>query len=100
MCEKRLGIQYVTSLPTDEVCVGMVNYRDRVIVATSKGVYHLVDDKLVPIEFELPADIFACTECDGVFRYDGIYHPQEHQWGGLCDTCGFTTMFDKQPPDA
>jgi hypothetical protein len=94
---KRLDIQYVTSLPVGEVCVGITTFRDRIIVATTTHVYRLEDEKLIPIDFQQPN--FNCTECsDGTFKYDGIHHLDEQQWGGKCDMCGLTSMFDTKPP--
>jgi len=47
---------------------------------------------------ETPKQVkLSCPECDGgMFIYDGIHH--EVQWGGKCNKCGFTSMFDKKPP--
>ena len=51
---KRPGVKYITALPTDEKCVGMVTFEGSVLIATDRGVYRLSDNKLVPIEFEVP----------------------------------------------
>jgi len=41
----------------DEECVGMTQHKGYVVIATTKGVYKLVDDKLEPIILrEVPAD--------------------------------------------
>jgi hypothetical protein len=50
------GFHYITSLPDDEQFVGIVTFRDQVFVASSKGVYVLSDDKLVPIKIEWKDD--------------------------------------------
>jgi hypothetical protein len=38
---------------TDEVVVGICNYRDRILVATSRGVYELIDGALEEIKFRV-----------------------------------------------
>jgi hypothetical protein len=53
---EREGYKLVNTLPESEACVGILNFRDRVIVATSKGVYEMIDEKLCPIPFVVPND--------------------------------------------
>ena len=47
------GVQYVTAVPGDAKVVSMIEFRGIIYVATSTGVYMLVDDKLKAVEFEI-----------------------------------------------
>ena len=45
--------KYVTELPEGERVVGLVNFQDRIIVATEKSLYELVGRSLEAIPFKL-----------------------------------------------
>jgi len=49
--QKSEGMKYVTSLPDDEQCVSMLEFKGTMYVATSKGVYRMVGDKLEAVQF-------------------------------------------------
>ena len=49
----REGYKFVKSFEDDEKCVGIIEFRGEVIVATEKAVYRMVDEKLIPIEMEV-----------------------------------------------
>jgi len=40
----RPGVELIATFPEGTTVVGIVNFKDQVIVATSNGVYELVDD--------------------------------------------------------
>ena len=103
MTEPRAGYKYITALPDGEACVGITNFKGQVMVATTDRIYRLGDDGVLePLKFKLDlqdtSDDFVCPECNGTFRYDGVHHTEEQQYGGRCDECGFTSMFGTQPP--
>ena len=49
---KREGLKFVTTLPGDEVCVSMMEFKGSMFIATNKHIYELVDKELnkIPIE--------------------------------------------------
>ena len=50
--KKREGLKFITALPDNEQCVGLVVFNDRVIVATTRGVFYLNEEGLLePIQF-------------------------------------------------
>ena len=49
---KRPGTRLIKTLDDGEVCVAMTQFRDTLFVATNKRVYRMVDDQMIPIEFE------------------------------------------------
>jgi predicted RNase H-like nuclease (RuvC/YqgF family) len=51
----RSGIKFICASPEDEIIVGMVEFRGKIIVATDKNIYELIDDKLDVIRFQEPA---------------------------------------------
>jgi hypothetical protein len=53
---RRSGFKHVKTFKKDEPVVAMMEFRGRVFVATSRRVYHMVDEVLVPllIEQEVP----------------------------------------------
>ena len=44
MAEKREGFKYITSLPEDEQFVAMMEYRGKIIIASTKSVYELFNE--------------------------------------------------------
>lgn len=51
--KRRAGMKYIGSLADDESFVAMTIFKDEVYVAASRSIYKIVNDKLVPLEFEL-----------------------------------------------
>ena len=50
--EKRKGIKFAFAEPDpDKVIVSMLEFQDKVYVATKKGVYKIKDDTLVRLKF-------------------------------------------------
>ncbi len=51
---KREGLKYIPFGDSDpeKVIVSMIEFQDKIYVATQKGVYVVSDDKLVRLEFE------------------------------------------------
>lgn len=57
MTEKRTGFKHVTSLPEDEEFVGIIHFRDTIIVASTKHVYRLIKGLgLIPISIQIEDD--------------------------------------------
>ena len=52
MTTSESNIKYVTSLPKGEKIVGIVEHDGKIFIASSKGVYKLVECILEPIEFK------------------------------------------------
>lgn len=50
---KRPGSKLIHEFPNGEKCVGIINFRERIIVATEHRVYELKEDKLYPIQMVL-----------------------------------------------
>jgi len=50
--EKRPGLKFVTDAPGGEKIVAMTLFRDTMYVATSGGVYRLINDKLEAVTWE------------------------------------------------
>ena len=51
LVQKREGVKFITELPDNEQCVGMLMFKDTMYVATCKGVYKMVGDNLEPVQF-------------------------------------------------
>ncbi len=51
--KKRPGTKFITALPDSEKCVGIIEFKNQIFVATERGVYKLIKDTLVPIKFRL-----------------------------------------------
>ena len=49
--EKREGLKYIDTVPEGDHCVAMLMFKDTMYVATGKGVYKMVDDKLEAVQF-------------------------------------------------
>jgi len=67
---------------------------DQPIVENLDGWRECCDECETPKQVKLP-----CSECDdGQFIYNGIHHEVEKQWGGTCNKCAYSPMFDERPP--
>ena len=51
--EKRKGYKFIKQFPDSEPIVAMLNFQDRIILATSKGLYELKEDVLEAIEMKM-----------------------------------------------
>ncbi len=51
---KREGMKYIPfgDSDSDRVVVSMIEFKDRIYVATQKGVYYITDDKMVRLKFK------------------------------------------------
>lgn len=54
--KKKHGFKYVTELPNNMRCVGIIEFKGGVLVATEKSVYKLKDNVLQPISFMIKGD--------------------------------------------
>jgi hypothetical protein len=46
----------IAEFPPGEPIVGLVNFKDRLYVATSKRIFEIVNNELVPISFQMVED--------------------------------------------
>jgi len=47
----RPGTKYVKGIPNGERLVSMINFKDKIYVATEKAVYVLISDEFKPVHF-------------------------------------------------
>jgi hypothetical protein len=82
----RMG-KHIKTFAPEEPFTAMVIFRDRLIVATARRIYELIDDKLQPIDAKEVEYVPACHKCG---KFDGMtwYQlPEEKEKTWWCMDC-------------
>lgn len=85
----------IHSFPEGIKVVGILNYRDRLLLATENALYELIDDELeaVPIKYmsNIPKDLVyppaqegrkVCSNCNTSWLHGNICPNCNAEWGG------------------
>jgi TFIIF-interacting CTD phosphatase-like protein len=53
---KKRKFKYIESFPEGEHVVSMLNFKNRILIATEKRIYEFKEEKLIPIEMWMETD--------------------------------------------
>ncbi len=51
--KKRKGFKFIKEFPKVEPIVSMINFKGKILVATTKKIYELKENKIIPIEIRV-----------------------------------------------